>query len=219
MNSQRYNGNARLGEHYNRYSNREVTPWNQNDIGHFSEEMRDDIKWSIKQEPGSGYREWVDYINANSGDRDTGKYPNPNEYVVTLPHEIRNISSVELVHGIIPDKNNVTREPFLLLHVQEFEDVMISSNKAVSDAFAMLLMNSPVVTGYFINVYHKVHEKLVKYFKTPKASLTKLTIKITDRNGDLFDFGGTSSDYDNNFTFKVTRIEKDTGKLQNRVIL
>ena len=218
MNSQQP---GRLGQHYQRYNTvaHNYNPWNNDVEYRVGPPQGSDRPWSVQQEPDIQYKEWVHYINVNSQDRDTDNYSEPNQYVIKLPHELRNITSVELVNGVIPDQNNVTREPYLTLHVDELENTMIGTNADMCKAFAILLMNPPVEAGYFINVYHRAHERVIKYYKTPKANLTKMTVSIRDRNGDLFDFGGNTDAYDNTFTFKVTVIEKDRGSLQQRAIL
>lgn len=174
---------------------------------------------SIKQEPSIEYVKKEYYLSVSSKDRDTDNYPSCSNYTMILSKDFKNIDSIELIQGIIPDKNNVLHEPFLLLQIQELEDVMVSSDTNMSNAFAILQLTSSVSSGYFINTAHHVHENTVKYFNTPKSSLNKLTIKITDVDGNIFDFGGSGSNakaYQNTFIFRIVCLEKSTDALKHR---
>ena len=57
----------------------------------------------------------VSYFTVSSRDRDITVYPDVNRYSVHLPRDYREIHSIELIQGIIPDANNVTREPYLVV--------------------------------------------------------------------------------------------------------
>jgi hypothetical protein len=97
---------------------------------------------------------------------------------------------------------------------------MVSNNKPIADAFAILHMAPPISPGNFINVDKKTFEHAVLNFKTPKASLSKLTISITDSDGNLFNFGddsgGPHKALQNMFIIKVVTLEKDRNSLNTR---
>lgn len=215
--------NNRLGQHYNRYSENSWVP-NQQFVGNdyniaYSENNNQSL--SVQREPDVQYEETTHYLVVSSNDRDVIEYPNVNSYVINLQNEIKNITSIQLIQAIIPDKNDVTQEPFLLLKIQEMEDVMISNNRNISDAFAILQMASPVSSGYFIEIDTKIHENCVKFYKTPKSSLSRLTVSITDSNGNLFDFGPDTPDPPNKqlqnlFVFKLTTLETKRDRLNLR---
>lgn len=218
------NNNQRLGAHYNRYQ-QNWTP-NENNIGNdynvaYSADNNKSL--SIQREPDVQYEETIHYLVVSSSDRNVVDYPNVNNYVINLQDEIKNITSIQLIQAIIPDKNDVTQEPFLLLKISEMEDVMISNNRNISDAFAILQMASPVSSGFFIEIDTKIHENCVKYYKTPKSSLSRLTVSITDSQGNLFDFGSDSpsppkKDLQNLFVFKLTTLESKRDRLNQRGI-
>lgn len=216
--------NNRLGAHYNRYQ-QNWTP-NQYQTGNdynvaYSKENNKSL--SVVVEPDVEYEETTHYLVVSSNDRNTTDYPNVNKYVINLQNEIKNITSIQLIQAIIPDKNNVTQEPFLLLKIEEMEDVMICNNRNISDAFAILQMASPVTSGYFIEIDTKIHENCVKYYKTPKSSLSRLTISITDAYGTPFDFGNDTpsppnKEFQNLFVFKLTTLETKRNQLNGRAI-
>lgn len=174
---------------------------------------------SLKQEPLIEYNKIEYYLTVSSKERDTTNYPSCSNYTTNLAKEFKNIYSIELIQCIIPDKNNVLHEPYLLLRIQELEDVMISNDINMSNAFAVLQLTSAVSSGYFINTAHHVHENTIKYFNTPKHSLNKMSISIIDTDGNIFDFGGsgsTSKEYQNTFIFRIVCLEKSTSSLQHR---
>jgi hypothetical protein len=174
---------------------------------------------SVVQESGIEYEKKCNYLVISSKDRDITNYPKSNHYVVNLENEYKNISSVTLVQAIIPDKNNVTNEPYLLLKINELDNVMDSNDRNISDAFAIIQLTPPTVSGTFIQNDSRIHESTVLHYKTHKASLSKITISITDAEGLPFDFGGDSSTakaYQNTFVFKIVTVEKNRKVLQNR---
>lgn len=174
---------------------------------------------SVVQESGIEYETKCNYLVISSKDRDIINYPKSNYYVVNLENEYKNISSVSLVQAIIPDKNSVTSEPYLLLKINELDNVMDSNDRHISDAFAIIQLTPPTVPGTFIQNDSRIHESTVLHYKTHKASLSKITISITDYNGVPFEFGGdstTTKDYQNTFVFKIVTVEKNRKVLQNR---
>lgn len=219
----------RLGDHYNRYSKTNYTEsninqWNQNN---YQDVYSDSFnkKHSLTSEPTIEYEEYIHYISISSKDRDRSVYPNVNHYCITLPQELKNISSVELIQGIIPAKNNVEAEPYLLLDIDELEEVVISNDINISKSFAILQLTSPVTTGGFIQIDKRIHENTVKIYKTPRASLSKLTVSIKDYLGETFNFGNDTSPpttinkaLQNTFIFKVVTLEKRRSDLHHRNI-
>lgn len=217
--------NQRLGEHYQRYARQQYSSSNQNDFtsNHYENvyDKNYNIPLSVKQEPEIEYTRVEYYLTVSSRDRDRTVYPSVNRYVIQLPREFRNIASIELIQAIIPDKNNVTHEPYLLLMIDEIKDVMISSDKAMSESFAVLQLTSPLVG--FIQLDKRIHENTVKEFRTPMAGLSKMSISLKKYDGTLFNFGNDSSpptphdiDFQNTFVFKIICLEKSRTNLNQR---
>lgn len=174
---------------------------------------------SVVQESSIEYETKFNYLVISSKDRDITNYPKSNYYVINLETEYKNIASVSLVQAIIPDKNSVTSEPYLLLKINELDNVMDSNDRNISDAFAIIQLTPPTVSGTFIQNDSRIHESTVLHYKTHKASLSKITISITDYQGIPFNFGGdgtTTKDFQNTFVFKIVTVEKNRKVLQNR---
>jgi hypothetical protein len=216
------NPQERLGEHYQRYDNRNINESNQNNYikNNFNTVFSDQNKnLSILQEPDIEYTRVDQYLIINSKERDVNSYPSASQFVLNLPQEYRNVSRIELIQCIIPDKNNVASEPYLLLNINELENTMESNNKAISDAFSILPLDQATVPGKFIKLVTQIHEKIILNYKTPKASLSKVTLSVTDSDGQIFDFGGAGSiekEFQCLFVFKITTLDKSQKSLNQR---
>lgn len=215
----------RIGSHYNRYTKNTFSEFNANQYnGNDYNNVYDpnfNKQYSTSQEPDVEYEQVEHYLTVSSRERDVSIYPDPNHYVITFPREFKNIYSIELIQSIIPAQNAVEEEPYLLLHIDEIEDVMVSTNRNISDAFAILQMTSPVTANGFMNVDKRIHENTVKYYRIPKATLAKMTVTITDWAGTPFDFGTDAPDppnktYQNLFVFRVVCLEKKRAQLNHR---
>jgi hypothetical protein len=217
--------NNRLGAHYNRYDPPAFVPassvrFNGNDYTTAFSNDPDKVGFSVSQEPNIEYETITHYLVVSSRDRDTTAYPSPSQYTIHLQNDFKNITSMELIQATIPDKNSVTAEPYLLLKIDELEEVMHSNDRNMSDAFAILQMAPPVTTGGFIHIDKRIHENVVAYFGTPKSSLSKLSINITDLAGTSFNFGNDSpaplKALQNTFVFKIETLEKKRNVLNHR---
>jgi len=202
----RYNGNYNY-EAYNK------TAYELNDI------QKEDSK-IIPLEQNINYTKRIDYIEFSSKERDIVNYPSPSQYVVNLPREFKNITTVEIVAAVIPDQNNVLQEPYLLLQINELTDIISSNDSAMSNSFAILHMSRPTIPGYFIQVDKKTFEHVILRYHTPKASLSKLTVSITDLYGNPFNFGSDSpaplKALQNMFVLRITTLEKNRDSLARR---
>lgn len=208
----------RLGEHYNRYNNFNVTEINNTKFNHNFISKSNDRQLSVIQEPNIKYDYYDYYFVVSSASRDITNYPSESNYVVSFDTPYKNVHSIELIQAIIPDKNSVTSEPYILLNIDEISDTMKSNNQPLLNAFAIIQLTTPVVNNKFINTDKRIHENIPKIFHTP-ISLSKMSIKLTDSNGVVFDFGGTSStdkEHQNTLVFKITCYEKSRASINFR---
>lgn len=219
------NQQNKYAEHYIRYKDDSPMESNSNNYKNndysnvFSNATNRQL--SVDQEPDIQYYKRDYYLTIGSKDRDVNKYPSSSQFSLRLPKEYKNIHSVELIQAIIPDKNNVTHEPYLVLSIDELVDTMESKDVNIADSFAIMMLNSPVQSGRFISIDNRIHENTVLRFSTPKAKLVNMTIKITDFSGDIFSFGGEGSLNKENqllFVFKITQMEKRQDSLNNRKV-
>ncbi len=200
---------------YNEYNNTEYSNNKYSDV------FDDDFNKKVSISNEKQYEKKINHICISSRDRDNNVYPDVNRYVIDLNTELKNIVSIELIQAIIPAKNNVEEEPYLLLKINEIDDVLISNDKNISDSFAILQLTQPTSVGGFIQIDKRIHEHTVKYYKTPKASLKRFTISILDCVGNLFNFGTDTNiqkDLQNMFVFKIVTLENDRKDINFRNI-
>lgn len=211
----------RLGDHYIRYSNYAVEPRTSMRGYESSIISQNDTQLSVLQEPNVKYDYKQDFLAINSGSRDKTLYPSPNNYVIELPKEYKNIKCIELLDATIPDKNDVTQQPYLLLNIKEINDVVDSIDPNIQKSFAVLKMDTPIKSGYYITLDKICWEKMPKIYRQPKASLSKFSITITDRSGNLFNFLESNPNditADHCLFFKITSLENDRKDLNYRNI-
>jgi len=207
---------------YLRHNYNNTNDWSQNNYNDVYSDSYN-TKHSLSNESNVEYEENTHYLSISSKDRDRTVYPNVNNYIIELPNEFKNIYSVELIQAIIPAKNNADEEPYLLLNIGEISDVVLSNDKNISDSFAILQPNTPIKPAGFMQIDKRIHENTVKYYKTPKANLSRMTIKILDSLGDVFDFGtdtippnAIDETLQNTFIFKIVTLEKRRKELNHR---
>lgn len=180
--------------------------------------------FSIKQEPIIEYEYTENFIHVSSVDRDLTAYPQPQEYRINLDNELKNIHSIELVNAVIPDANNVILEPYLILQIDELPNINISqSYDAPKDAFTVMYFED--APGNFLTLKSANCDKIVKTYKTPVASLDRITLRILDYTGAPFSFGvdavapgPVTKALQNSFIFKVITVEKKRASLNVRSV-
>lgn len=210
---------TKLGENYNRNSRLNIDEENK---GNYSSNNYEKVFNKLNISDGQeniNYKKRNNYLVISSKDRDLSIYPKSNNFVINLDTEYKNITSIELIQAIIPDKNSVTSEPLLLLNINELDPVMQSNNKQIYDSFAILQMSQPTTAGGFIHTMKQIHEHVLLQYRTPKARLSKLTFSITDIDGNLFEFGGnntTTKDYQCQFIFKIITLDTDRDVINQR---
>lgn len=167
------------------------------------------------------------YISINSFDRDWLIEPLRYKYSVnfmtksnSIQNRYRNIESISISKVIIPDEiiqiNNPVKSsfnyeftfayPYLILSIDEFNDVYDGTNDNIRKAFCTLVFDKAYKgqngRGYVV-LKPMQHEK--KYFYPALlSSLNKLSISIQKPNGALFN---SSTD-----SYNVLKIEYDSSK-------
>jgi len=192
---------------------------------------------SVQQEPDIIYKKRIRYLFINSKDRNLASFPQPQEYQIHFNpasgadnasgetgEVYRNVESIELIGGTIPDQQSVTDEPFLLLHIDELAGTFEGTNVENKKVFAIIQMAAPVVSGKFINIPDDMTKNTMRYFDPPIAQLSKMTIKLTDQSGALFNFGDDTggsppnTGFQNSLVFKITEKVVDTKQIMTRAV-
>ncbi len=186
------------------------------------------------------YIEKVHYININSVDRNWQSSNNETRYNfqvkfnqnqdyqggATVSNMYRNIISVELVSGVMPmdafidpfDTRiymGLSRYPYLLLRIEELDNVFRGTNNWVDKAFSTMIfdkvfytntLSSDYISGYtgFSSIiqstprqgfageylrgflkYNPAYFEKKKFYNNPLANLNRMSIEITDPRGNF----------------------------------
>lgn len=188
-----------------------------NYMNNFSKDFNRQL--SVEQEDTIQYQKRNNYLTVCSRDRDIVQYPKSTHFIIDLNTEYRNITSIELITAIIPDQNGVQNEPYLLLNIKELDVLNDSNNKQISQSFAMLQLAQPTSPGTFIQIDKRTFENTILNFHTPKSRLSRMSISITDIDGNIFGFGGDSTTNKSNqctFVFKIVTLDTDRTLLNQR---
>lgn len=177
------------------------------------------------------------YLSIDSEDRDRTKFANPNMYTIpfvtsdtsgqgNVPgRRYKNVASIELISGVIPNRANVLDEIYLILQIDEIEDTTYdASNHNLARGFAKLLFAPCDGTSKWLRLDTDLSDPLYKvFYPKPIASLDRFTIRLLKRDGTPFDFGTDNSlpadvnpDLQNSWTFKITQKVVDVTPLGQR---
>jgi hypothetical protein len=179
---------------------------------------------SVRKEPSMQYETKTEILNVYSGDRDISVFPNPSNYVMklldTTGNTFKNVKSIRLLSGVFPDINNLTQEPYLILHIQEFNSGMTGTNSNFKAGSTILQLDRPITPTYFLNLKTDICKCIYASFDTPLVELSKLTVKITDCLGNPFNFGTDSGTPNKSLqhmlSFEIiTEIPKNTTMYRN----
>jgi hypothetical protein len=187
----------------------------------YSTGIKNDVNLSVLQEPDVEYEYTTHYVSVESKSRDLTAYPQPNHYRIIFGDSYRNVKSIELIAATIPDKNSVLSEPYIVLKIDEFENIE-SSDTNLDNAFTILQLNSPNSSGSFINLDMYICSGTVKIFKTPLARLDRMTVSLRDYDNSVFDFGDDTAasppnkQFQNMLLFKIVTQERKRDPLQHR---
>jgi hypothetical protein len=228
----------------NRYVERmEESIVNDNDVQTILPELveiNQDKNLKIQRDTQPKYIEKVHYININSVDRNWQastsetrynfqvKFNQNQDYSggATVSNMYRNIISVELVSGIMPMDSFVqpfdtriymglSRYPYLLLRIEELDNVFRGTNNWVDKAFSTMIfdkvfytntLSTDYISGYsgFNSIvqstprqgfageylrgfmkYNPAYFEKKKFYNNPLASLNRMSIEITDPRGNF----------------------------------
>lgn len=177
---------------------------------------------SVQQEKCMTYKKKISYLAINSKDRDTSLYPQPQSYTINLDGDVgmvyKNVVSVRLISGTVPDINNVRDEPFLILDIDELANAY-TRYRGTNNVFANMFDMVRFVDKQTLNKFVYITEgPLVEYFP-PIAKLSKLTIKFLDQEGNTFSWGDDTTlalFRQNSLVFEITEMIANVDKLGTR---
>jgi hypothetical protein len=233
-------GNTLANKYVERMEERIVNDDNVQTIPPELVEHNQDKMIKTQRDTQPKYIEKVHYININSVDRNWQSTNNETRYNfqvkfnqnqdytggATVSMMYRNIISVELVSGIMPMDSFVqpfdnriymglSRYPYLLLRIEELDNVFRGTNTWVDKAFSTMIfdkvfytntLSTDYISGYsgFNSIvqstprqafageylrgfmkYNPAYFEKKKYYNNPLANLSHMSIEITDPRGNF----------------------------------
>lgn len=171
---------------------------------------------SIIQEPDIKYELTEHFLSVTSSARGDSQPLHFNFYI-NLPRVYENVVKVEMISATFPNSSGITNQPYLVYDIDEINciDFIISDHN--TSGFAVLPIKPS--TGAFINpelgcMFH------TSYSPKQAKKLARLTIKIKDVNGNLYDFGFPNGTTDilkqNSFLLKIITQDTDRSILKSR---
>lgn len=171
---------------------------------------------SVIQEPDIKYELTEHFLSITSGARDPAQPLHYNFYT-NLPKVYENVVKVEMISATFPNVTGITNQPYLVYDIQELNCIDFVNYDSNTSGFAVLPIKPS--TGAFINpelgcMFHTAY--------TPKQlkKISRLTIKIRDVSGNLYDFGfpnGTTTILNqNSFILKIVTQDTDRSVLNPR---
>lgn len=172
------------------------------------------------------------YLSIDSRDRDRNTWPNSNHFriplvtgdaspeVLTPGVRYKNIYSITLLSAVIPNVTGILDEPYVLLQIDEINDVYDSANPHCAKSFVKLFFKEVFVSSAYLRLDKGVGDPLVKvYWPAPRASLESITVSFRRYDGTLIDFGDDAppesdplGDRQTAFTLEIRTFVADVGK-------
>ena len=134
------------------------------------------------------------HVYASSASRDTGLYPNGNNYVLHMTTPVRDISKVELLYAFLPNMNTI---PAVFLDISELRTPFNIDAKSITStntfsgqnmarSFAMIPTDFSGTN--IVKQFNKSDFDWAVEYPTPIRKLDRLTIKWTDQSGSVVVF-------------------------------
>ena len=182
--------------------------------------------------------EFEHFILIDSKDRNHTVDTNPAEYTIkfgitdvdvpgSITRNFEEVVSIELIEIMIKhtqgaaysgSSDQVSIPPYLILEIDEIGGNMEGTNNQINKAFGRLTYfeligtdNNDKSKNTLYRHYIIPRGNIIKYFK-PRKNLTRLTFRIRNFNGDLYNFGDAVDDNNNScnsFTFCIKTKQKN----------
>lgn len=154
------------------------------------------------------------FLYINSAMRDRNQYPDSAYFRIKLMEPFRDVVSIELSSGVLPNQGNIGGDGYLLLDIPELNHIIGADG---SRYFGILgLIRHPSNT--YFNLDKSNTNDMPVVFRPPKSRLDSLTVILRHPDGTSISFGNESPDVaadltlQSQFTFEIrTRIPKRTG--------
>ncbi len=121
----------------------------------------------------------------SSSSRDRVRYPDPAHFKITIP-TYRDIVSVELASGVIPNHGGINGDGYVLLDIPELNHI---ENIGGSDFFGILSFQYHPNAGFYNLDKSNLQSMPATFRPSPKARLDSIEIKLYHPDGSQVLFG------------------------------
>lgn len=168
------------------------------------------------QDPEIQYDVEKQYLLISSSMRDRSQYPDPANFRIELSEPLREVVSIELSQGVLPNQGNIAADGYLLLDIPELNHIRGADG---SRYFGVLgLQYHPSPAKEYFNLDKSNTNDMPVVFKPIKKRIDSLTITLRHPDGSMVTFGNedplapASLSMQTQFTFEVrTRVRKRMG--------
>jgi hypothetical protein len=156
------------------------------------------------------YRVHNNYIKISSADRDRSVYPGTAKFRVRLPYEYKDVYSLSLSAGILPNLDNISTDAFTYLKIQELDHIKLSDG---DDVFGVMILHTANTTNFY-NIDKSSTNMMPRRFIEPKQRLSEISIELLHPDKTPVNFGTEGSTglvnqaIQTSFTFEIKTIRK-----------
>jgi hypothetical protein len=172
---------------------------------------------SVLQEPDIQYETKIHFLHITSGARESSQ-PLHYDYYIKLQEIYKNVTKIEMISATFPNITpNINTQPYLVFDIKELNCIDFITGDTNHNGFAVLPIKPS--SSSFINpelgcMFHTV------YYPSPTIKLERLTIKIRDATGNLYDFGAPNGSVDpllqHSFMLKISTCDVNKGAIGTR---
>lgn len=126
------------------------------------------------------------YVHLSSATRNRYVYTNPARFRYDLTPNLRNVKSVKVIQGTLPNITAVNTHPVIFLDIDDFNYISIQGLGI--DVVAALTLESSTATG-FLNIDTKVLKCIQPPTQNMRDKVEYLTVTLRDGNGTVLTLG------------------------------
>lgn len=168
------------------------------------------------EDPEIQYEIERQYLFISSSMRDRSQYLDPANFRIELSEPLRDVISIELSQGVLPNQGNIAGDGYVLLDIPELNHIRGADG---SRYFGVLgLQYHPSPTKEYFNLDKSNTNDMPVVFKPVRRRIDFLTIILRHPDGSMVTFGNedpslpASLPMQTQFTFEVrTRVRRRMG--------
>jgi hypothetical protein len=155
------------------------------------------------------------FLYVNSAMRDRSQYPNPASFKLNLLEPFRDVISIELFSGVLPNQGNIYGDQYVLLDIPEFNHIKGADGSRYFGVLSIQRHTSNV----YLNLDKSNTIGMPATFKPPKSRLDSFTVILRHPDGSTVTFGTESPDTPADLTIQCQFTFEIRTKVRRRMCL